>query len=119
MTRFEIHTSYDQRYRFVFSLATRLTPVILYGNLHNSIAGCRNEIRELQKCIYSVQNIAFTSNQQGYQFTIFTPEANPIAYSRFFPSQKLMKKMLSIIQRHAGNTSIPVIQNFQVVTHGA
>lgn len=113
MTRFEIHTTYDLRYRFSFNFATRFAPAILYGNLHDSYTDCRNEIIVFQKSICSTQNISFTANKYGFRFTIFSRESKPVAFSRFFPSQKLIKKILSIIQNHISNGSVPITSNFK------
>lgn len=113
MTRFNIHRTFNKRYRFTFNFDTRHSPEILYGNLHDNISDCRTGIAHLKKSISCGRNISFAANKEGYRFIVYTPEAKPIAFSRFFPTQELMKRILSIVQNYLSKDMTPVTSEFQ------
>ena len=108
MTNFKIHRTYDHRYQFTFSFATRLEPVILYGNLHDNPGECSNEISALAKYIHFTQNISVACNNFGFRFTINAGDGKTIACSRFFPTRKLMQKILSITRNHITRMSMVI-----------
>jgi len=93
MTKFEIHTTNNRKFRFLYRFNTRSKPVILYRGLHDSHEACINEINETKKYSLSVQNISFKSNMMGFMFSIYNTTGNDVAFSRYFPTQKLMKKI--------------------------
>ncbi|MGK2864629.1 MAG: hypothetical protein ACSLE0_22055 [Chitinophagaceae bacterium] len=100
MTTFKIQQSQNGSFHFHYALNIRLKPVILFGTDENSIEDCLDNINMIQKQIFLPQYFSFTCNQTGYRFTLYSTEGSVLAYSRYFPTQKIMKRMLSILRKH-------------------
>ncbi len=105
MTTFKIHINDKGEYYPVYQFDTRLRPVVLYGFSNETIEQCYDAITEIKKCVLKNQNIVFEANEYGYRFLIKNG-AIPVAFSRYFPENKLLKKVVLILKGHIQNAPI-------------
>jgi hypothetical protein len=84
---------------------------VFRGNEHATLAACIDEINEVKDIIYNESCHAYTKSKLGWQFTLFSLEKKPIGFSRSFFTQKLMKRMLAIVQQHAASAEVLLPEN--------
>lgn len=90
----------------MFRFKIRFRPSVFRGNEHATIDACINEINQVKDTIYNDSCQAYTKIKLGWQFTLFSMAKEPIGFSRSFFTQKLMKRMLAIVQLHAASAEI-------------
>lgn len=106
MTRFRIKKTGKGKYQYVFRFKIRFRPSVFRGNEHTTIAACIDEINEVKDTINNGSCLAYIKSKLGWQFTLFSLVKEPIGFSRTFFTQKLMKRMLAIVQQHAASAEI-------------
>jgi hypothetical protein len=106
MTTFKIYTTNKNVYRFRLYFRTRFLPAILSGYDCIDEESCMIEMKMMQQQMSNLKNLSFTSHKKGYRFTVFSPEGKPVANSRFFQTQHLMKRILFILQVRIDSASV-------------
>ncbi len=106
MTRFRVKKTSRGTYQYVFRLKIRFRPSVFRGNEHTTLAACIDEINDVKDTIHNENCHAYTKSRLGWQFTLFSLEKEPIGFSRTFFTQRLMKRMLAIVQQHAASAEI-------------
>jgi hypothetical protein len=119
MITFKIHNTIEGQYFFRLHFKTRFLPAILTGNNCGDEESCLNDIKVTQQQILNIKSLAFTNNKKGYGFTVLSPHGIHIAYSRFFSTQRLMKRILSILQNRINTASVRMIPGCTKFYHAA
>ena len=115
MTSFTIYQNTRGLFSFRYCLNTRLTLVMLFGSGNTGWEECLENIKHVQKQLSHPHYISFSTGYDGYSFKVISKSGQVLAYSRYFPTQKLMKRMLSIVQTHI---SFATIQRGIKTQHG-
>lgn len=85
---------------FSCKLATRFRPVMLTSIEQETEVDCDKPAEKPKMNIKSDRLLSYECSRRGFRFFVHAINGEKIAYSRYFPSQSLMKRMLQIIKLH-------------------
>jgi uncharacterized protein YegP (UPF0339 family) len=101
LTQFEIKKTPKGYYRFLLKFNTRFAPIILTGNRRLAPSDCLVDIEKLKNNINYKKFISFLPRENNsFRFVVHSRDGTPVAYSRSFPTKRLMIRILAILKNH-------------------